>query len=121
MGSSHAEPKKPPKKPEDLSAEIRALQEDSELHAYPRSTRRQDPAMTRYRGAPPRETQAPKEKRRHRRSRKKREGATASLTKPEGITSEIPTSLTEPEAPAARRLSEVTQTQPEVIDLTEDD
>jgi hypothetical protein len=126
-GCSHGKcdncrPKKPPKKPEDLSAEISALNKDIGLHPYPGSSRRQDPAMTRYHGAPPR-AQAPKKKRRHRRGEKKL--ARALLKKPEvpapepeGVASKIPVPPTEPEAPAARRLSEKTQS--EVIDLTDD-
>jgi hypothetical protein len=134
--SDHRRHKKP--KSEDvgiiLSAEIRALQGDTELHPYSESTPRQEPAMTRDRGAPPRETQGPKEKRHHRRGLKKREGATSMtkpevppLTEPKGVailtSSEIPAPLTGPKVPATRSWSEVTplRTQPEVIDLTKDD
>ena len=116
---------KKPKKPEvvDLSAEIRALELDIANNSYLHSTRpRQQPAMTRYHGAPPRaQVQVPKVKRRHRRSWKNRERP----TKPE-----VPTPLTEVVAPptssevhAPRSRPEVNppRMQPEVIDLTKED
>jgi hypothetical protein len=118
------------KKPDDLSAEIRAIQEEIG------SSRRQGAAMTQYRGAPP-QAQAPKEKRRHslslrQQSQKKRErDGAVSLTKPEAptpltesaILTSSETPLTEREVPIAQRWSKVTppRTQPEVIDLTGED
>jgi hypothetical protein len=100
-------PKKRKSEDVDLSAEIRFLETDIAEHTSPETRPRQAPAMTRYRGVPPRaQPEAPREKKRHRRSRKKCGGP----------------ALTNPEVPAPRRRSEVTpRTQPEVIDLTGED
>src|SRR6266581_2896425 len=115
--------KKPVWVPEDagISKEISWLQDDIAANPCPESTQpRQEPAMSRYHGAPPKSQSRPepKEKRRHsRRSRKKAKGSNP-LTEPEA-----PGPLTKPDVPAPPRRSEVTPswTQPDVIDLTGED
>jgi hypothetical protein len=97
----------------DLSAEIRFLETDIAEHQFPETQPRQAPAMTRYHGAPPRaQPKAPKEKRRHHRSQKKRKGP--ALTNPE-------VSLAPRSPPPRGGLKSPPRTQPEVIDLTEED
>src|SRR6266702_698538 len=116
--------KKPVWVPEDagISKEISWLQDDIAANPCPESTQpQQEPAMSRYHGAPPKSQSRPepKEKRRHsRQSRKKAKGSNP-LTEPE----EVATHLTKPEVPAPPRRSEVTpsRTQPDVIDLTGED
>jgi hypothetical protein len=97
----------------DLSAEIHHLETDIAEHPFPDSTRpRQAPAMTRYRGAPPRPQATPKDKkRRPHRSRRK----PAAPTNPDVA------SLTKPDVPLHRSDEVPPQTQHEVIDLTGDD
>ncbi|KAH9012002.1 hypothetical protein EDB85DRAFT_1900655 [Lactarius pseudohatsudake] len=105
-----------------ISKEISWLQDNIAANPCPESTDstrlRQEPAMSRYHGAPFKPRPEPREKRRHsRRSRKKAKGkGTNALTESQ----EVPT---HPEVPALLRRSEVTpsQTQPEVIDLTGED
>ena len=106
QGKSTPEPsQKKPKKAEvvDLSTEIHALELDVANNPHPDSSRpRQQPAMSRYRGASPRaRAQVPREKRRQRRSQKSRNGP----AKPEA-----PAPLTSSEDPARRR-SELTPPQ----------
>ncbi|KAH9066927.1 hypothetical protein EDB83DRAFT_2314919 [Lactarius deliciosus] len=113
--------------PEDggISKEISWLQDDIATNPCPESTRpRQEPAMSRYHGAPSKPRPESKEKRRHsRRSRKKAKGkGTNALTESQEVPAH-PEALIEPEVPALPRRSEVTpsRTQPEVIDLTGED
>src|SRR6266571_4121184 len=108
--------KKPVWVPEDagISKEISSLQDDIAANPCPESTQpRQEPAMSRYRGAPLK-SQLPqsKVKRRHSRQSRKKAKGPKPLTKPEA-----PGPLTNTEIPAPR--SEVTS--PDVIDLTGDD
>ena len=125
--------KKPVWVPEDagISKEISWLQDDIAANPCPESTQpRQEPAMSRYHGAPPKSQSRPepKEKRCHsRRSWKKAKGSNP-LTEPEEVAAhltkpEAPGPLTKPEVPAPPRRSEVTpsRTQPDVIDLTGED
>ena len=94
----------------DLSAEIRHLETDIAEHPFPESTRpRQAPAMTRYRGAPPRPQAIRKDKKRcTRRSRRK----------PATPTNLDVASLTKPDVPFHRSDEVPPQTQHEAIDLT---
>ncbi|KAI9434538.1 hypothetical protein BJY52DRAFT_1198144 [Lactarius psammicola] len=108
--------RKMPWLPEDvgISKEVSWLQDDIAANPCPESTQpRQEPAMSRYRGAPPK-SQPPhsKEKRRHSRQSRKKAKGPKPLTKPEA-----PGPLTNTEVLAPR--SEVTS--PDVIDLTGDD
>jgi hypothetical protein len=106
-------PKKQKREDIDLSAEIHFLETDIVEHQFPETRPQQAPAMTRYRGAPPRaQPEAPKEKRRHRRSQKKRKGP--ALTNPE-----VSPALRSP--PPGGGLKSPLRTQPEVIGLTEED
>ncbi|KAH9008451.1 hypothetical protein EDB85DRAFT_1904221 [Lactarius pseudohatsudake] len=116
--------------PEDggISKEISWLQEDIAASPCPESTRpRQEPAMSRYHGAPFKPRPEPKEKRRHsRRSRKKAKGKGTNATESQEIPAH-PEALIEPEVPALPGGSEVPpsrtqpEARPEVIDLTGED
>jgi hypothetical protein len=117
-------PKKQMREDVDLSTEICFLETDIAEHQFPETQPRQAPAMTCYRGAPPQaQPEAPKEKRWHCRSQKKRKGP--ALTNPEVSPtprSAPPRGQPHPEVPAPRGgLKSPPRTQPEVIDLTEED
>ncbi|KAH9019633.1 hypothetical protein EDB85DRAFT_1896560 [Lactarius pseudohatsudake] len=113
--------------PEDggISKEISWLQDNIAANPCLESTQpRQEPAMSRYHGAPFKPRPELKEKRRHsHRSQKKANGkGTNALTESQEVPTH-PEALTKPEVPALPRRSEVapSRMQPEVIDLTGED
>ncbi|KAH8984705.1 hypothetical protein EDB92DRAFT_2116983 [Lactarius akahatsu] len=105
MSTSHRPPspetkkrRRPPWVPEDagLSKELKWLQDDLLVNPHPESTRpRQEPAMNRYHGAPPKPHPEPKKKRHHsRQSQKKAKGPNMPSE-----SQEVPAPLKDPKAP----------------------
>ncbi|KAI9436666.1 hypothetical protein H4582DRAFT_2058586 [Lactarius indigo] len=87
--------KRPVWVPDDggISKEVKWLQDDIAANPCPESTRpRQEPAMSRYHGAPPKPKPEPKQKRRHSRRSRKKAKELNTLT-------EVPTPQKKPEDP----------------------